>query len=141
MKTNQIYLVKDSFSLVLQIPAEVIGELFYKRLFEIAPEIRPIFDHTAIKEQYNQLSAMLAYIVKRLHILETIKDEIAKLTYHHLKYGIVEYRLNESVGEALLWTIEQGLGSHWNKEVKTAWAVCYLMFSNAMIEACEAIEV
>ena len=141
MKTNQINLVKESFSLVAKIPAETVGELFYNHLFEIAPEIRPIFGQNDMSEQSRKLIAMLAYMVKRLENLENIKGEIAKLAQRHARSVVFEASLYEPVGNALLWTLEQALGSNWNKEVKTAWKVCYIMLSNAMIEACEAIEV
>jgi hemoglobin-like flavoprotein len=141
MKTNQIYLVKDSFNLVVKIPAETIGELFYNRLFEIAPEIRPMFGHTDMSEQSRKLITMLTYIVKRLDDFDAIKGEIAKLAQRHVRYGVVEPRLYEPVGEALIWTLEQSLGTNWTNEVRTAWTVCYIMLSNAMIEACELIEV
>lgn len=127
--------------MVAKIPTETVGELFYNRLFEIAPEIRPLFGYTDMPEQSRKLMSMLLFIVKRLDNFESIVDEVTKLAHRHVRYGVIEPSLYEPVGEALLWTLEQGLGSNWNKEVKTAWTVCYIMLSKAMIEACEGVEV
>lgn len=120
MKTNQINLVKDSFYLIAKIPTETIGELFYNRLFEIAPEIRPIFSRIDISKQSQKLTLTLAYIVKRLDNLEAIKGGIVRFSQGHVRYGIVEPKLYEPVGDALLWTLEQGLGSNWNRNIKNA---------------------
>lgn len=135
MNVIQINLVKETFSLVAKIPSETVGELFYNRLFEIAPEVRPMFGRTDFPEQSRKLIGMLAYIINRLDNLESIVDEVTKLAQRHVKYGVspTDY---QPVGEALLWTLEKGLSSNWNEDVKEAWTLCYLTLSNAMIEAC-----
>jgi hemoglobin-like flavoprotein len=61
------------------------------------------------------------------------------LAQRHVKYG-VEPKHYEPVGAALLWTLEKGLGTNWNEEVKEAWTLCYVTLSGAMIAACEEIE-
>lgn len=140
MKTYQINIVKETFCLVAKIPDEIVGEMFYSRLFDIAPEIRSMFGQTDMSEQSRKLITMFAYIVKRLDNLEGITDEIVKLAQRHIRYGVIEPRLYEPVGEALLWILQQTLGTNWNNDVKTAWTVCYITLSNAMIEACELVE-
>ena len=84
MNTKQIALVQASFGLVAKIPAETVGELFYNRLFEIAPEVKPLFGNTQIPEQSRKLISMLAYVVGKLDKLETIIDEVAKLAQRHI---------------------------------------------------------
>ena len=83
---------------------------------------------------------MLNKIIKRLDNLESTKDEISKLTLRNVSYCIVAHWIYELVGEGLLWSLEHTLGSTSNNEIKTAWAVYYIMLSNAMIEACELVE-
>ncbi|WP_435353363.1 globin family protein [Emticicia sp. SJ17W-69] len=139
MNTYQIKLVKDTFALVAKIPAETVGELFYNRLFEIAPEVSPMFSKTSMPEQSRKLISMLSYVVGKLDKLESIIDEVAKLAQRHIKYG-VEPKHYEPVGAALLWTLEKGLGTNWNEEVKEAWTLCYVTLSGAMIAACEEVE-
>lgn len=131
MKTNQISLVKESFGLVAKIPAETVGSLFYNRLFEIAPEVKPMFRNADIPEQSRKLLSMLSYIISKLDNLDTILDDVAKLSQRHVKYGVQDYHY-EKVGEALLWTLEQGLGKNWNEETQEAWIACYTLLSGAM---------
>ncbi|MBK9935937.1 MAG: hypothetical protein IPP61_17815 [Cytophagaceae bacterium] len=133
MNQIQINLVKNTFDLVAKIPAETVGKLFYNRLFEIAPEVRPMFGRSEIVEQSRKLIGMLSYIINRLDNLESIIDEISKLAQRHINYGVLPEHY-KPVGESLLWTLKQGLGSNWNKDVEEAWTVCYVTLSNAMIE-------
>ncbi|MBA4853906.1 globin family protein [Emticicia sp. BO119] len=140
MKTNQILLVKESFSLVAKIPAETVGNLFYTRLFEIAPELKPMFRNADMTEQSRKLLSMLSYIISKLNNLETILDDVARLSQRHVKYGVQDYHY-EKVGEALLWTLEQGLGKNWTEDTQEAWVVCYTLLSRAMKEMSQEVAV
>lgn len=140
MNNNQIALVKKTFGSVASIPAETVGGLFYNRLFDISPEIRPMFNRTSMPEQSRKLLSMLAYVVSKLDNLNSIIDEVAKLAQRHVKYG-VEPKHYQPIGAALLWTLEKGLGENWNEEVEEAWTCCYSILSNAMIQACEEVSV
>jgi hemoglobin-like flavoprotein len=136
MNSKQITLVQDSFALVAKIPAEKVGELFYNQLFLISPDVRQMFAKTAMPEQSRKLISMLGYIVDKLNNLESIIEEVAKLAQRHVKYGVTPEQY-QPVGEALLWTLEKGLGTNWNEELAKAWKLCYVTLSGAMIEACE----
>ena len=74
---------------------------------------------------------MLSYVISKLDKLEDILGEVAMLAKRHVKYG-VEAAHFDAVGAALLWTLEKGLGQHWNEEVKEAWTTCYVILSSAM---------
>ena len=135
MTNHQIHLVKSTWQLAAA-HADVVGPMFYNRLFEIAPEVKPLFGRTTIPEQSKKLLAMLTYVIRKLDRLEDILDEVAMLAKRHVKYG-VEAKHFDAVGAALLWTLEKGLGEHWNEEVKTAWITCYTLLSSAMISSME----
>ena len=77
---------------------------------------------------------MLSTIVGRLDRLDELTEEIKQLALRHVDYGVKasHYR---AVGSALLWTLQQGLGADWNKEVEAAWEACYGILSNTMINA------
>ena len=105
MSPDQIALVQDSFRKVVPIAATV-ADLFYDRLFEIAPDVRPLFPDD-LKEQKKKLVAMLATAVTNLHQIETIAPAVADLGKRHAAYG-VKLEHYEPVGAALLWTLEQG---------------------------------
>ena len=132
MTQNQIELVKASWSKVAAIDPLVVGELFYNRLFTIAPEVKSLF-HSPMPGQARKLLAMLSYIVSKLNRLEDILDEVAALAKRHVMYG-VKPEYFTPVGEALLWTLEQGLGDDWNEETKAAWIECFAILSSAMIQ-------
>jgi len=138
MTNKQIDLVKTSWAIVATIDPVTVGGLFYNRLFDIAPQLRHMF-RNPVPEQSKKLLAMINYIISKLDKLEDILDEVAKLAKRHVNYGVKpdHYRI---VGEALLWTLEKGLGEKWNNEVKEAWSICYQILSSAMINASEWTE-
>jgi len=133
MTTKQIELVTSSWKLVAAIDAEIVGTMFYNRLAELSPDTRPLFGVT-IAEQSNKIIPMLGYIISKLRNLDEIIDEVAKLAQRHVHYGVKEDHYYKG-GDALLWTLEKGLGENWNEELKEAWSTCYGILSSAMIEA------
>jgi len=138
MTQNQIELVRASWSKVAAMDPEVVGELFYNRLFTIAPEVKPLF-HGPMPGQYRKLLSMLGFIISKLNRLEDILDEVALLAKRHVMYGVkTEYFT--PVGAALLWTLEQGLGDDWTEETKAAWIECFAILSGAMIQTIQQVE-
>ncbi len=85
-------------------------------------------------QQYGKLVDMLSMVIARLDRLDTVTDEIAQLAIRHVGYGVrpAHYKL---VGDALLWTLEKGLGKDWNEETAIAWKTCYTLLSDTMIAA------
>ena len=137
MTTTNIELVKKSWALVAAMDMETVGGLFYNRLFEIAPEVKPMFKNNSIPEQSKKLLTMLSYVIAKLDKLDEIIDEVAKLAQRHKGYGVKAEHYT-AVGTALLWTLEQGLGTKWNEDLKAAWTEVYTVLSEAMINAAMA---
>lgn len=135
MTNKQIDLVKSSWAIVATIDPVTVGGLFYNRLFEIAPQLKHMF-RSPVPEQSKKLLAMINYVISKLDKLEDILDEVAKLAKRHVSYGVKPGHYTV-VGEALLWTLEKGLGENWNSEVEEAWSNCYGVLSSAMINASE----
>lgn len=133
MTQKQIELVKASWTLVSAIDPVVVGDLFYNRLFEIAPQVKHMF-RSPMPEQSKKLIAMIGYVIVKLDKLEDIIGEVAKLAQRHASYGVKPEHYT-IVGTALIWTLEKGLGENWNEEVKDAWIKCYTILSGAMINA------
>ena len=133
MNNKEIQLIRNSWNEVIKM-ADVAGPLFYKRLFEIAPEVEPLFPTGDRTPQYKKLFKMLSYVVEKLDSLDEILNVVSNLAKQHLAYGVKEdhYRY---VGEALLWTLERGLGENWTPNTKDAWIKCYGLLSEAMIHA------
>jgi hemoglobin-like flavoprotein len=132
MTPDQIKLVQDSFAQVVPI-ADEAAALFYRRLFEIAPQVRAMFP-TDMTTQRQKLMATLAVVVNGLGRLDAILPLAGALARRHVEYGArpAHYPV---VGAALLWTLEQGLGSSWTAEVAAAWTAAYTTLSGFMIDA------
>jgi nitric oxide dioxygenase len=129
---KQIDLIQDSFGMVLPI-SEVAAKLFYDRLFEIAPEEKTLFKND-MDVQGRKLMEMLSYLTASLGDLNEIVPAIQNLAKRHVAYGIkTDYYA--PVGEALIWTLEKGLGEAFTNETKEAWVKLYTILSNTMINA------
>ena len=136
MTQKQIELVKASWTLVSAIDPVVVGDLFYNRLFEIAPQVKHMF-RSPMPEQSKKLIAMIGYVIAKLDRLQDIMGEVGKLAQRHSSYGVKPEHYTV-VGTALIWTLEKGLGENWNEEVKDAWIKCYTVLSDVMINAAAA---
>ena len=130
MTPNDIDLVQASFEKVRPISAQAAA-LFYGRLFEIAPETKALFKGD-MAEQGRKLMATLSVVVGALHSLPTILPAVSTLAKKHVEYGVKPDHYS-SVGSALLWTLEKGLGAAWTPEVKSAWTTAYITLSDFMI--------
>ncbi len=129
MTPQQIELVQTSFQKVVPI-AGTAADLFYDRLFEIAPETRSLFP-ADLGEQKKKLMSMLATAVTNLHKLESILPAVKALGERHKTYGVTADQY-APVGAALLWTLEKGLGSDFTPETKTAWTEAYTALAGVM---------
>lgn len=132
MTPQQIALVQSSFKKVVPI-AGTAADLFYDRLFEIAPDIRPMFP-ADLTQQKTKLMGMLGTAVTNLHKLETILPAVQELGKRHKGYGVTEAHY-APVGAALLWTLERGLGSDFTPDIKTAWTEAYAALADVMTAA------
>ncbi|MGM4904429.1 globin family protein [Tardiphaga sp. 866_E4_N2_1] len=130
MNASDVALVQDSFKKVAPI-SDVAAELFYGRLFEVAPQVKPMF-RGDMKEQGRKLMATLGVVVTGLTRLETVLPAASALAKQHVAYG-VKAEHYPIVGGALLWTLEKGLGDAWTPELAAAWAAAYGTLSGYMI--------
>ena len=130
MTPDQIDLVQSSFAKVVPI-ADVAAQLFYGRLFEIAPEVKPLFRND-MREQGRKLMSTLGVVVAGLRDLDAIAPAAKALAVKHVGYG-VEAAHYKPVGEALIWTLQKGLGEDFSTEVRTAWLSAYGVLSSVMI--------
>lgn len=135
MTPDQIAIVQDSFKKVVPIAATA-ADLFYDRLFAIAPEVRPLFPES-LAEQKKKLIAMLATAVTNLHQIGTIAPAVAELGKRHASYGVTPEHY-QPVAAALLWTLEQGLGPDFTPPVKEAWTNAYVLIAGVMQDAAAA---
>ena len=132
MTPEKVQLVKDSFSKVAPISAAA-AVMFYDRLFEIAPELKPLFKGD-MSEQGKKLLQTLGYVVAGLHDLPSILPAAKDLAARHVAYGVTP-AMYQPVGEALIWTLEQGLGDSFTDEVRQAWTDAYVLLSTTMVDS------
>lgn len=132
MTPTQIALVQSSFEKVAPI-ADDAAALFYDRLFETAPQVRPLFKHD-MTDQGRKLMATLGTVVRNLHQLDAVLPAAAGLAVRHVDYGVRPEHY-QPVGAALLWTLAQGLGDDFTPETAEAWHAAYGLLSSAMIKA------
>jgi len=125
-------LVQATFAAILPI-ADDAAMLFYQRLFEIAPELRSMF-RSDMTEQRKKLMQMLTAAVKGLDRLDQLVPVVEDLGRRHAGYG-VEDKHYDTVGAALLWTLEMGLGAAFTADVKDAWATVYGVLATTMKNA------
>ncbi len=136
LSMEQKDLVQGTFEKVAPI-AETAAEIFYNKLFELDPALKPLFKGD-IKEQGKKLMTMLAAAVNGLDNLEGLIPVVQNLGKRHVGYGVQDEHY-DTVAASLLFTLEQGLGDAWNEEVKEAWTTVYLILADIMKEASKEV--
>lgn len=134
MTPDQIKLVQQSWTRITPI-ADAAAALFYRRLFELDPALRSMFKRD-MKEQQRMLVQVLAAAVGSLTDLEKFIPIVQALGRRHSGYGVTAQHY-ATVGEALLWTLEQGLGEYFDAEVRKAWTLTYLALAGTMQAAAQ----
>lgn len=132
MNDTQIDMIQASFAKVAPI-AETAADIFYTRLFEIAPEVKPMFKGD-LSEQGKKLMTTLGVVVNGLKDLDKIVPVAQQLAVKHVDYG-VKAEHYQPVGEALIFTLEKGLGDDFTPELKDAWVGAYTTLSGVMVDA------
>jgi nitric oxide dioxygenase len=139
MTPRQIELIRASWSAVEPV-AYRAATLFYYQLFELDPTLERLFRKADMAKQRKVLMQTLAGVVKNLDRIDTIVPAVEALGRRHAGYG-VRAEHYETVGVALLWTLEQGLGEAFDDETREAWATAYGTLASVMIGAAEHAEV
>lgn len=125
-------LVQETFARVATI-ADDAAALFYRRLFEIDPSLQQMF-HGNMAEQRKKLTQMLTVAVKGLDHLEQLVPAVQGLGRRHAIYGVTDKHY-ETVGAALLWTLQKALGTAFTREAREAWAAVYDLLATTMKDA------
>jgi hemoglobin-like flavoprotein len=132
MNQEQQGLVRASFA-KLAPDADMVATIFYAFLFEIDPDLRPLFKGE-MKRQRTLLMTMLATTVENLHQLEQILPAVHGLGQRHAGYGVKDADY-DTVANALLLTLAQALGNDFTPAVRDAWVACYDTLAGAMKSA------
>nr|VFJ89835.1 MAG: Hemoglobin-like flavoprotein [Candidatus Kentron sp. LFY] len=136
MTPEQTILIRDTWKKVEPI-ADTAAELFYARLFEMDPSLEVLFK-SDMKTQGAKLMKMIAMAVSALDRFEAVIPSIQSSGRRHVGYDVKEEDY-DTVGGALLWTLEKGLGSEFTPEVEDAWAALYGKLASIMKDAAREI--
>jgi hemoglobin-like flavoprotein len=137
MHASQVALVQTTFDQVLPI-SDVIADVFYGRLFHLDPSMRRLF-HGDPKLQGKKLLDAVSIIIGNLNRPDRILPGIRALGRRHVAYGVQSQHYT-TFGEALIWTLEHGLGDAFTTEVRRAWTAVYNLLAATMKDAAETLE-
>jgi hemoglobin-like flavoprotein len=129
MDLNQIQLIRQTFAQVVPI-ADTAAALFYKKLFELDPSLRPLFS-SSLDEQGRKLMQMIGAAVGLLDKPKVLVPTLEGLGRRHVAYG-VRTEHYDTVGVALILTLQQGLGAAFTTEARQAWVALYELIATTM---------
>lgn len=129
---TQVALVQETFGVIAPI-ADDAAALFYRRLFEIDPTLQRMFKGD-MADQRRKLMQMLTAAVKGLDRLDRLVPVVEDLGRRHAGYGVSDEHY-DTVGAALLWTLEKGLGAAFTPDAREAWATVYGLLASTMKNA------
>ena len=132
MDVDQIKLVKNSWDKVI-IASDQSGRMFYNKLFDLDPSLKSLFK-VPIDEQVDKLYSTISFAVRGLDDLPAITPIISRLGKQHVKYGVKDKHY-DTVGAALIWTLEQTIGQDFCNDTRIAWLTTYEMLANVMKDA------
>ena len=122
-------LVQDSWALVAPI-ADQATLLFYGKLFELDPALRPLFPED-LTGQRTKLAQALGFAVGSLDRPEVLTPALQAMGRRHRDYGVQEGHYG-TVGRALLWTLAEGLGPAFTPAHAEAWTATYTWVAATM---------
>ena len=134
MTPDQVRLVRVSFAKVVAL-GDRAAALFYERLFMLDPSLRPLF-RSDLAAQRGKLMAALGMVVAGLDRLDEMLPAVRALGRRHARYGARPEHY-ATVGSALIWTLEQGLGADFTPAARRAWTAAYGLLASTMLAAAE----
>ena len=132
MTNEEIELVKTSWARVMSV-SDQVASMFYGKLFELDPSLESLFPGD-MEEQGKKLMKMINAAVNALDRLDEIIPAIESMGERHVGYGVRDEHY-DTVGEALIWSLGQGLGDAFTDDVKAAWLITYTILADKMKSA------
>ena len=133
--------IRKSWRLVVPI-AETAADLFYRRLFELRPDYRGLFP-AEMSGQKRKLIRMLAFIMKSLDWndsewreevdpMDDLMLVVLAMGRRHSELYRIPRESYAFVGEALIWTLEQGLADAFTPDTRATWVKLYTLVAQTM---------
>jgi hemoglobin-like flavoprotein len=133
MTPTQQELIRSTWAQVTPI-ADQAAILFYERLFELDPALRRLFSRTDMAAQRKNLTQTLTVVVKGIDNLQPLIPAVEALGRRHAGYG-VQPKHYATVGQALLDTLQAGLGDAFTPDAREAWGDAYELLAGVMLAA------
>ena len=131
MNEVEIRAIRKSF-LLLEGHTDVFAAAFYKRLFEMNPNLRMLF-RSDMGEQSKKLMQTLILLNTSLDHFHTMKHSLRIMGKRHAGYGVrpEHYAM---VGAVLMRTLEEFAGTHFDATLKRAWTKLLTLVSEEMLQ-------
>jgi hemoglobin-like flavoprotein len=113
-------------------------EVFYERLFTVAPSVRPLFTGTDLKRQKGMLLAALVLLRKSLRDLESVAPKLRDLGARHVRYGALPEHY-PVVGEVLIGAMAEIAGELWTADYELAWSEAFALVSALMLDGASSV--
>jgi len=130
MSPDTTAILKATWAKVVPISDTAAG-LFYDRLFTLDPSLKPMFANANMQEQRRKLMQAIAAVINGVDHLDALVPTLENLGRNHGLYGVMDAHY-DTVGAALLWTLEQGLKEAWTPAAKAAWTAAYTTVATVM---------
>lgn len=119
---------------ILDAHAEALTTLFYTRMFEHNPEVRPFFNpaHQQKGVQQRALAGAIVSYARHIHRLEELGSAVELIAHKHASLGVrpEHYPI---VGEHLIAALSELLGDQATPEILEAWTRAYNLLAHIMI--------
>ncbi len=132
MTSDDVRLVQQSWDKA-EFVKDVTAELFFSRLFQLAPELEPLFAADS-RERERKFTQFVGTTVRGLNRVEALSPAVRELGARHPALAANE-EMHANVAAALLWTLHKSLRREFTPEVRGAWINAYSTLSEAMRDA------
>jgi hemoglobin-like flavoprotein len=137
MTPEQIRIVKENFNQIAPLAEEVATE-FYQRLFQLDASLKPLFKED-LSEQKKKLMMMFKFAVGTLDRIDVFEPSLEELGRKHVAYGVRDEHY-ETVGTALILTLQTMLGAALTEQLKTAWIAAYTLIAGIIFVEKDTIQ-
>ena len=112
-------------------------DVFYARLFSVAPSVKPLFAGTDLKRQKAMLLAALVLLRRSLRDLDSVTPALRELGARHVRYGALPEHY-PVVGEVLIFSMGQVAGDAWTADYEAAWTEAFSVVAGAMLDGAQS---
>ncbi len=122
----------ESADEVVRADPDAFAHVFYATLFEVAPEVRELFDDD-LTAQRGKLVDEVAFFIGAAADLDRFVERAHDLGSRHVGYGVQRDHY-DAVGVALVAAVRERTGDDWTSEHHRAWTKLYRLISDVMLD-------